>query len=206
MQWNPEEITRFENIVTQLAGEIHLTKPKSDEGLLPIFSLVSELSDDFASDPCIAELSKRIQVALQPMLDEAKLFEEPAIETLKTLSVQLSNTVKVALRPEEEMMAKIQGNKEVLNLRGKVIPLFRLHDHFKIPGAETDPTNATIVVVETAGRPYGLLVDEMVSKQEVVIKSLGRVMQGVKGVSGGAILGDGNIALILDPASLINAA
>ena len=116
-----------------------------------------------------------------------------------------TTSVKVALRPEEQMLAKIQGNEEVLNLRGKVIPLFRLHDHFQIPGAETDPKNATVVVVETAGRPCGLLVDDMISKQEVVIKSLGSMMQSLQGISGGAILGDGNIALILDPVSLVNA-
>ena len=51
-----------------------------------------------------------------------------------------------------------------------------------------------------------LLVDEMVSKQEVVIKNLGSFMQGLPGVAGGAILGDGNIALILDPASILQAA
>lgn len=117
-----------------------------------------------------------------------------------------TTSVKVALRPEEKMLAKIQGNEEVLNLRGKVIPLFRLHNHFQIPEAETDPKNATIVVVETAGRPCGLLVDDMISKQEVVVKSLGSMMQGIRGISGGAILGDGNIALILDPVSLVSAA
>ena len=117
-----------------------------------------------------------------------------------------TTSVKVALRPDEQMMTKIQGNQEVLNLRGKVIPLFRLHDHFNIENAVTDPKKATIVVVETAGRPCGLLVDDMISKQEVVIKSLGSMMQGLHGVSGGAILGDGNIALILDPASLVRAA
>jgi len=58
------------------------------------------------------------------------------------------------------------------------------------------------VIVEANGRVAALLVDEMVSKQEVVIKNLGAFLQGMIGVAGGAILGDGNIALILDPASL----
>ncbi|MDQ8201560.1 chemotaxis protein CheA [Pelagicoccus sp. SDUM812003] len=117
-----------------------------------------------------------------------------------------TTSVKVALRPDETVLAKIQGNQEILNIRGKVIPLFRLHQHFAIPGAISNPKDATVVVVETGGKPCGLLVDDMVSKQEVVIKSLGGMMQGIPGVSGGAILGDGTIALILDPASLINVA
>ena len=115
-------------------------------------------------------------------------------------------SVKVALDPDEGMMTKTQGNQEVLNLRGKVIPLFRLHDHFQIQDAITNPKKAAIIVVETAGRPYGLLVDDMISKQEVAIKSLGSMMQGIQVVSGGAILGDGNTALILDPVSLVSTA
>ena len=69
-----------------------------------------------------------------------------------------------------------------------------------------NPSDGIVVVVEHSGRTSGLLVDEMVSKQEVVIKSLGALMQGLPGVAGGAILGDGTIALILDPASLLSAA
>lgn len=117
-----------------------------------------------------------------------------------------TTSVKVALRPDAKALAKIQGGQEILNIRGQVIPLFRLHRHFAIEGAVSDPRNATVVIVETGGKPCGLLVDDMVSKQEVVIKSLGGMMQGIPGVSGGAILGDGTIALILDPASLVGVA
>lgn len=117
-----------------------------------------------------------------------------------------TTSVKVALRPGDDVLAKVQGNQEILNIRGQVIPLFRLHQHFAIPGAISEPKDATVVIVETGGKPCGLLVDDMVSKQEVVIKSLGGMMQGIPGVSGGAILGDGTIALILDPASLVSVA
>ena len=58
------------------------------------------------------------------------------------------------------------------------------------------------MIVESTGKTRALLVDEMVSKQEVVIKNLGTYLQGLPGIAGGAILGDGNIALILDPLSL----
>jgi two-component system, chemotaxis family, sensor kinase CheA len=91
-------------------------------------------------------------------------------------------------------------------LRGRILPLHRLHRRFGIPCDAQQPWEGIVVLVEHSGKVSALLVDEMVSKQEVVIKSLGAYMQGLPGVSGGAILGDGNIALILDPASLLQAA
>lgn len=114
-----------------------------------------------------------------------------------------STSVKVALRPDEESLTSVQGKEEVLKIRDKIYPLKRLHDIFAIQDAVTDPKRGTVVIVESSGRQYGLLVDAMIQKQEVVIKSLGNLMQGLRGISGGAILGDGSIALILDTSSLI---
>jgi two-component system chemotaxis sensor kinase CheA len=117
-----------------------------------------------------------------------------------------TTSVKMAYRPASESVYTVQGRGEVLDLRGKIIPLHRLHQKFAIEPKAQNPAEGIVVVVELSGRTSGLLVDEMVSKQEVVIKSLGALMQGLPGVAGGAILGDGNIALILDPASLLSAA
>ncbi len=117
-----------------------------------------------------------------------------------------STSVQMALRPSKEILSKVQGSGEVLDHRGKILPITRLHQQFGIPGAIEQPTEGIMVIVEAAGRPHALLVDEMVNKQEVVIKSLGAYLQGLKGVAGGAILGDGNIALILDPGELFNEA
>ncbi|MBL9215990.1 MAG: chemotaxis protein CheA [Opitutaceae bacterium] len=117
-----------------------------------------------------------------------------------------STTVQVALRPAREHVTTVQGRGEVLDLRGRLLPLHRLHRRFGIPGDAQQPWEGIVVVVESSGRVCALLVDEMISKQEVVIKSLGAFMQGLPGVAGGAILGDGNIALILDPGSLLQAA
>jgi two-component system chemotaxis sensor kinase CheA len=117
-----------------------------------------------------------------------------------------TTSVKMAYRPTPESLSTVQGRGEVLDLRGKILPLHRLHQKFSIEPKAHNPSDGIVVVVEHSGRVSGLLVDEMVSKQEVVIKSLGALMQGLPGVAGGAILGDGNIALILDPASLLSAA
>jgi two-component system, chemotaxis family, sensor kinase CheA len=117
-----------------------------------------------------------------------------------------STSVQMALRPVRDAITSVHGNCEVLDHRGRLLPIHRLHRRFNIPGAVDNPTEGILVIVETTGRATALLVDEMVSKQEVVIKNLGAFMQNLPGVAGGAILGDGNIALILDPGSLLNAA
>lgn len=117
-----------------------------------------------------------------------------------------STSVQMALRPAREAITTIHGNGEVLDLRGKFVPIHRLHRRFGISGEAQNPWDGIIVIVEASGKVSALLVDEMVSKQEVVIKNLGAFMQNLPGVAGGAILGDGNIALILDPGSLLNAA
>lgn len=114
-----------------------------------------------------------------------------------------TTSVKVALRPEKKQITTIKGKTEVLDLRGKTIPLVRLHRLFNIETNVGTACDGIVVIIETFGKPFGLLVDDMLSKQEVVIKSLGSMMKGIPGVAGGAILGDGTIALILDPSSLI---
>lgn len=117
-----------------------------------------------------------------------------------------TTSVQRALRPSRENISTVHGLGEVLDLRGKFIPIHRLHQRFGIPGEALNPWDGIVVIVENAGKVSALLVDEMVSKQEVVIKNLGGFMQNLPGVAGAAILGDGSIALILDPGSLLNAA
>lgn len=117
-----------------------------------------------------------------------------------------STSVQMALRPAKEALSTIHGRGEVLDHRGKILPIHRLHRRFSIAGAIEDPCEGIVVIVENNGRATALLVDDMVSKQEVVIKNLGGFLQNLAGVSGGAILGDGSIALILDPTSLFAAA
>ena len=117
-----------------------------------------------------------------------------------------ATSVQMALRPTQESITTIHGTGEVLDLRGRIIPLHRLHRRFGIPADTEKPWEGIVVIIEHSGKTSALLVDEMVSKQEVVIKNLGSLMQGLPGVAGGAILGDGNIALILDPASILTAA
>ena len=117
-----------------------------------------------------------------------------------------TTSVQVALRPARGSITTVQGQGELIEVRGRLLPLHRLHRRFGIPSDTENPWEGIVVIVETSGRQSALFVDEMISKQEVVIKSLGAFMQGLPGVAGAAILGDGNIALILDPGSLLHAA
>jgi len=120
-----------------------------------------------------------------------------------------ASSVQRALRPTRDSLVPIQGCGEVLNLNGRMIPVQRLYRHFGISAQAQEPWEGILVIVESSGQTRAILVDEMVSKQEVVIKNLGSFLQGLTGttgVAGGAILGDGNIALILDPAALVQAA
>ena len=108
-----------------------------------------------------------------------------------------------SMRPEARSIHALVGRGEVVEVRGDYVPLLPLHRHFGVPGAEADPTRAIVVIVETdnAGR-VGLLVDELVGQQQVVVKSLESNYGHVEGIGGATILGDGRVALILDVAGL----
>lgn len=93
------------------------------------------------------------------------------------------------------------GRAGVLNLRGRPLPYLRLREQFAAGGAP--PRRESVVVVEHAGAAAGLAVDELLGESQTVIKPLGRMFQGVRGVSGSAILGDGRVALILDVPALL---
>ncbi|OPZ20104.1 MAG: Chemotaxis protein CheA [candidate division BRC1 bacterium ADurb.BinA364] len=119
---------------------------------------------------------------------------------LPTLSITTS------LRPERAELATALQRGEMLKVQGRLIPLFRLSGLFGIPGAEPDPTRAIIVVVESDGKQAGLLVDELLGQQQIVIKSLGEMMSGIPGIAGGAIMPDGAVGLILDVSGLVSLA
>ena len=90
----------------------------------------------------------------------------------------------------------------MINVMGQLLPLVRLYALFGVQPVHENPWDAIIVVVDGEKSSKCLFVDEIIGKTEVVIKSLGNGVGKIKGVSGGAILGDGRIGLILDPEGL----
>jgi two-component system chemotaxis sensor kinase CheA len=107
--------------------------------------------------------------------------------------------IRQALRPVRDHYNCVVNKGETIKVMGQLLPLVRLYDLFGIEPLRRDPWDSIVVVVEGENRTKCLLVDEIIGKAEVVIKSLGAGLKHINGVSGGAILGDGRIGLILDP-------
>ena len=98
---------------------------------------------------------------------------------------------------------KLVQAKEVIQLRDLVIPLIRLNEILDIPSKKEPEENLVVVVVKKGDKLAGLVVDELIGQQEIVIKSLGKYISKCKIISGATVLGDGEVALILDANALI---
>ncbi len=116
------------------------------------------------------------------------------------------NAIVRSLRPTREQISTVQSRGEMVLERGELIPLVRLYKLLGAVPSTEEATEALIVVVEEDGRKCCLMVDDLLAQQQVVIKSLGEALGRVRGVSGGAIMGDGRVTLILDVPGLVELA
>jgi two-component system chemotaxis sensor kinase CheA len=106
--------------------------------------------------------------------------------------------VREMFRPQNDALFTVEGRDEMLLVRGKLLPVVRLSQRLGIYGMAEKPSEGLIVVVESHNRCFCMLVDDLLGKQEVVIKSLGEALKNIPGLSGCAVLGDGRVGLILD--------
>jgi len=113
-----------------------------------------------------------------------------------------TTAIRQALRPTRESCTNVVGKGKMINVMGDLLPLLRLSELFDIPTSFKEPWESIVVVMEGDGKAKGLMVDEILGKAEVVIKSLGDGLKNIKGIAGGAILGDGQIGLIIDTEGL----
>jgi len=111
-------------------------------------------------------------------------------------------SVRESFKPKAGMVCKVQGRGEMINMRGKLVPLVRLNEQLEIKTDNDDPTAGVVVVVETRLQMRGILVDELLGKSTLVIKPLAGNFKSGTGMTGCSILGDGQVALILDPDTL----
>jgi two-component system chemotaxis sensor kinase CheA len=111
--------------------------------------------------------------------------------------------VREMFRPASESIFTVQSRKEMVMVRGTLLPVVRLYRKFGATPRTEDLCQSLLIVAEGEGQRFCLMVDELIGKQEAVIKSLGSTFKNIAGIAGGAILGDGRVGLILDLAGLI---
>ncbi len=129
-----------------------------------------------------------IQALMVVVGDEKYAIALGSIQTIEDVS------------PEE---IKLVQAKEVIHIRGTVIPIIRLNNVLDIPARNEEGQNLTVIIVKKGDKLAGLVVDELIGQQDVVIKSMGKYIKVPKMISGATILGDGEVALILDTNALI---
>ena len=108
-----------------------------------------------------------------------------------------------SVRPRPEHLTRVLGTAEVVTIRDRIFPMVRLHQVLGVPAKSEDPTDGLLVIVEHDGDQAAILVDELLSQQQVVIKSLERHFEKVRGLAGATVLGDGRVTLILDVPGLV---
>ncbi|WP_188470470.1 chemotaxis protein CheA [Hafnia psychrotolerans] len=112
------------------------------------------------------------------------------------------NAVMESLQPLAEDLHPLAGGERVLQVRGEYLPLVELYNVFDVTEAKTEATQGIVVILQSAGRRYALLVDQLIGQHQVVVKNLESNYRKVPGISAATILGDGSVALIVDVSAL----
>ncbi|EMK5829856.1 chemotaxis protein CheA [Citrobacter sedlakii] len=112
------------------------------------------------------------------------------------------NAVMESLQPREDDLHPLAGGERVLEVRGEYLPLVELWKVFNVEGAKTEATQGIVVILQSGGRRYALLVDQLIGQHQVVVKNLESNYRKVPGISAATILGDGSVALIVDVSAL----
>jgi two-component system chemotaxis sensor kinase CheA len=112
------------------------------------------------------------------------------------------NFVMESLQPRAEDIYTVANGERVVRVRGEYLPLVALHEVFNVEGAKQEPTQGIVTIMQTEGRRFAMLIDELVGQQQVVVKNLETNYRKVHGISAATILGDGSVALIVDVAAL----
>ncbi|AKH65600.1 MULTISPECIES: chemotaxis protein CheA [Photorhabdus] len=159
----------------------------------------------------IQEMGGQIQINFQAGKGTVTRILLPlTLAILDGMSVKVNNEVFIlplsavvsSLQPQEEDIYPLAGDEKLLHVRGEYLPLIKLYRVFDIPEAKTDPTKGIVVIVQSAGRRYALLVDQLVGQHQVVVKNIESNYRKVPGISAATIMGDGSVALIIDVSAL----
>ncbi|MFS2224819.1 chemotaxis protein CheA [Pantoea sp. B65] len=112
------------------------------------------------------------------------------------------NAVMESLQPLAADLHPLAGGERVLEVRGEYLPLVEMWNVFEVQGAKTEATQGIVVILQSAGKRYALLVDQLIGQHQVVVKNLESNYRKVPGISAATILGDGSVALIVDVSAL----
>ena len=113
--------------------------------------------------------------------------------------------IKESMQVQADQLKRVSQDKQLVYVRGEYLPLVEMHRVFDIDGAQTDVLRGIVMVIESEGRHFAVLVDELVGQRQVVVKNLETNYRKVVGISAATILGDGSVALILDVVALSRA-
>lgn len=204
--------------ITEKQAETMTDKDFIDLLFLPSFSTAEKITDVSGRGVGLDVVKTKIEalggnITAKTVAGEGSTF---TISLPLTLAIIQALMVKVGEEKYAIPLGSINGiediakedisfvqSKEVINLRGRVIPILRLHDILDMEPVENDPESLIVVIMQKAEQQVGLVIDELIGQQETVIKSLGHHITCDKLFSGATILGDGEVALILDTNTLM---
>ena len=204
--------------ITYEQAEVMTDKEVIDLLFRPSFSTTEVISDVSGRGVGLDVVKTKIEALGGDVEAKTKLGEGSTFTIRLPLTLAIIQALMVELGPEkyaiplgsiqtiEDIMTseiKHVHSKEVINLRGTVIPLIRLDKVLDVPSTEEHADSLTVVIVSKGDRLAGIVVDNLIGQQEIVIKSIGKYINNNKIIGGATILGDGEVALILDVNTLV---
>ena len=204
--------------ITAEQAETMSDKEITDLLFLPSFSTAAKISEVSGRGVGLDVVKSKIEALSGEVEVRSKLGEGSTWIVRLPLTLAIIQTLMVVVGDEKYAISlgSIQTiedvpvknieyvqQKEVITLRGNVIPIIRLNEILDVPATGEKKDNMLVVIVKKGDRLAGLVVDELIGQQEIVIKSLGKYINKSKLISGATILGDGEVALILDANTLI---
>ena len=204
--------------ITEEQAEMMSEKEAVELLFRPAFSTAEKISDVSGRGVGLDVVKNKIEGLGGDVEVSTKLGEGTKFTIRLPLTLAIIQALMVEVRDEkyaiplnsivtiEDIMTseiKYVQQKEVINLRGNVIPLVRLDEMLDCPPREDEPENLVVVIVKKGDKQTGLVIDTLLGQQEIVIKPLGKYINIHKMISGATILGDGEVALIIDSNSLV---
>lgn len=204
--------------ITHEQAEVMTDKEVIDLLFKPSFSTAEVISDVSGRGVGLDVVKTKIEALGGDIEAKTKLGEGSNFIIRLPLTLAIIQALMVELGPEkyaiplgsiqtiEDVMnsdIKYVHSKEVINLRGTVIPLIRLDKLLDVPETDKQQDNLTVVIVSKGDKLAGIVVDNLIGQQEIVIKSIGKYINNNKIIGGATILGDGEVALILDVNTLV---